>query len=141
MDSEKYSTFNPPDELSERIEEKETKISKITHGSSFLFTRIADKCWHVWFDRCVAATLSTEISWIGCTKFRICQSAYLKRPKRCFFTQIFGLAYFSYVFSFHRSFFIIHQRPKYARKRRMRQRKEGTSFLSLVRSADLADRR
>ena len=66
---------------------------------------------------------------------------YLKRPKRCFFTQIFGLAYFSYVFSFHRSFFIIHQRPKYARKRRMRQRKEGTSFLSLVRSADLADRR
>ena len=45
-----------------------------THGSSFLFTLIADKCWHVWFDRCVAATLSTEISWIGCTKFRICQS-------------------------------------------------------------------
>ena len=81
MNSEKYSTFNPPDELSERIEEKETKISKITHGSSFLFTRIADKCWHVWFDRCVAATLSTEISWISCTKFRICQSDVYKTTK------------------------------------------------------------
>ena len=50
-----------------------------------IFTLIADKCWHVWFDRCVAATLSTEISWISCTKFRICQSDVYKTTKTLFF--------------------------------------------------------
>ena len=47
--------------------------------------------------------------------------AYLKTTKTSFFyTQLFGLAYFAGVFSFNGNFFKIRQRPKYARKRRIR---------------------
>ena len=49
--------------------------------------------------------------------------AYLKTTKTSFFyTQLFGLAYFAGVFSFNGNFFKIRQRPKYARKRPIRQK-------------------